>query len=79
MFVCQQIKVGLAFYAVASRLEIHIISASNVKVCNPHNNLSDPYVKVQVWDDSKSSRGNVIANFRTKTIWGTLDPEWRVK
>ena len=73
-----QIDVGLAFYHVTSKLEIHILSASKLKICNKHDGLSDPYVKIKVFDDQKSKE-KAKWEFETHTIWGTLNPRWNLK
>jgi hypothetical protein len=50
-----QIDIGLAFYHVSSKLEIHMISASKLRRANMHNDQSDPFAKVRVFHTGPSS------------------------
>lgn len=67
-----QIDIGLSFFHVGSKLRIDIMHATKLRAVNLFNDQSDPFAKVKIFHDGKSSKWK----FETRTVWKTLSPVW---
>ena len=74
-----QLEIGLGFYHITSRLEIHLFGARNLRAVNLNGRDSDPYAKVRVFKNGSSEGKLPRWKFHTAVVWKTLSPEWNEK
>jgi Ca2+-dependent lipid-binding protein len=66
-------------YEKENKLHIEITEAKNLIPMDP-NGLSDPYVKIKLIPTTPdASKKQMKSKYKTKTVRGTLNPQWLEK